>query len=95
LTQTKFLTKTILKTKDFIARHNIFTIWNQRVTQPKHIILGPIVSALANKYGCRFVTILGSIVAFFAFLLSTIAPSIEVLMLTYGVMGIYYSIDYI
>ncbi|CAG2120968.1 unnamed protein product, partial [Medioppia subpectinata] len=49
--------------------------------------VGPIVSALANKYGCRFVTILGSVIAFIALLLSTIAPNIEVLMLTYGVMG--------
>lgn len=50
-------------------------------------ISGPVVSALANKFGCRFVSIMGSVVAFTALLLSTVAPNVEVLMLTYGVMG--------
>ncbi|XP_054166334.1 monocarboxylate transporter 7-like isoform X2 [Oppia nitens] len=52
-----------------------------------YLAAGPVVSALANKFGCRFVTILGSIIAFVALLLSTVAPNVEVLMLTYGVMG--------
>lgn len=59
------------------------------ILEYKHIECnaGPIVSALANRFGCRYVTISGSIIAFLAFLLSTQAPSIEVLMITYGVMG--------
>lgn len=49
--------------------------------------IGPIVSALANKYGCKNVCIAGSIIACVAFILSTFSPNVTVLMLTYGVMG--------
>lgn len=45
------------------------------------------VSALANKFGCRAVCIAGSILASCAFVLSTFTTSVNMLMLTYGVMG--------
>lgn len=45
------------------------------------------MSALVNKFGCRPVTMVGSILATFAFLLSTQSGSVEILILTYGVMG--------
>ena len=48
---------------------------------------GPIVSSLANKYGCRFVTILGATLSCIALILSTAAPNIETLMITYGIVG--------
>lgn len=49
--------------------------------------LGPIVSALANKFGCRTVTIAGSFVASTAFTLSTIAPNYATFLISYGVLG--------
>lgn len=52
-----------------------------------YLIVGPVVSALTNRFGCRVVTMIGSIVSCIAFLLSTMAPNVDVLMLTYGVMG--------
>lgn len=52
-----------------------------------HLFLGPIVSALANKYGCRAVCIAGSIVAALAFTLSTLSTNVKVFFITYGVMG--------
>lgn len=52
-----------------------------------YLLAGPLVSALANKFGCRKVTIFGSIVTALGFLVSTLAPSIEVLMFLYGVVG--------
>lgn len=52
-----------------------------------YLLAGPVVSALANKFGCRKVTIFGSIVTCVGFLVSTCAPSIEVLMFLYGVVG--------
>ncbi|XP_054723796.1 monocarboxylate transporter 12-like [Uloborus diversus] len=52
-----------------------------------YLSVGPIVSALTNRFGCRVVTIAGSLVSCTAFVLSTMAPSIDVLMITYGVMG--------
>jgi MFS family permease len=48
---------------------------------------GPVVSALANKFGCRAVCIAGSFLASAAFVLSTFSPNVNVLMMTYGVMG--------
>lgn len=50
-------------------------------------ISGPIVSALTNKFGCRPVCIAGSIFATCAFVLATFAPSINMLIVTYGIMG--------
>lgn len=50
-------------------------------------IPGPIVSGLANQYGCRAVSMTGAVIACLAFLLSTLAPNIECLMFTYGILG--------
>lgn len=49
--------------------------------------IGPIVSALANKYGCRVVCIAGSLISATAFVLSTFSTSVNMLMLTYGILG--------
>ncbi|GBL89478.1 Monocarboxylate transporter 12 [Araneus ventricosus] len=52
-----------------------------------YLSVGPVVSALTNRFGCRAVTISGSIFSCISFILSTMAPSIDILMITYGVMG--------
>ncbi|XP_063225635.1 monocarboxylate transporter 3 isoform X2 [Bacillus rossius redtenbacheri] len=48
---------------------------------------GPFVSALANRYGFRLVTIAGSAIATAAFVASLSASSLELLCLTYGIVG--------
>ncbi|XP_052061336.1 monocarboxylate transporter 14-like [Mytilus californianus] len=48
---------------------------------------GPIASGLVNKFGCRPVTIAGSIIASVGFLLGSFAPNLNILILTYGVLG--------
>jgi len=48
---------------------------------------GPIVSALANRFGCRIVSIVGSVIAGVFFIVSQFSPNIDVLIFTYGVMG--------
>lgn len=48
---------------------------------------GPIVSALANKFGCRTVCIVGSLISTAAFALSIFSPNVVWLMLTYGFVG--------
>lgn len=50
-------------------------------------VSGPVVSALTNKYGCRAVCIAGSFIGACAFVLSIFSPTVNMLMLTYGVMG--------
>lgn len=45
------------------------------------------MSALANKYGCRAVCMAGSIISAIAFILSTFSTSVNMLMITYGIIG--------
>ncbi|XP_041373530.1 monocarboxylate transporter 14-like [Gigantopelta aegis] len=52
-----------------------------------YLCVGPIVSALTNRFGCRPVCITGSLVATTGFILSTFSPNVDILILTYGVMG--------
>ncbi|XP_037945417.1 uncharacterized protein LOC119685961 [Teleopsis dalmanni] len=52
-----------------------------------YLMAGPFVSALANRFGFRPVTIAGSLFAAFCFGLSYYATSVEYLFLTYGVLG--------
>ncbi|XP_041373323.1 monocarboxylate transporter 4-like [Gigantopelta aegis] len=52
-----------------------------------YLTVGPLVSALASRYGCRRVTICGAILSSVAFLVSTQSSSIEMLILTYSIMG--------
>lgn len=48
---------------------------------------GPFVSAMANRWGFRTITIAGSFVAATAFILASFSPNIELLYITYGVIG--------
>jgi len=48
---------------------------------------GPVVSALANMFGCRIVSIVGSLIAGVFFAVSQFSPNIDVMIFTYGVMG--------
>ncbi|XP_063362476.1 monocarboxylate transporter 2 isoform X2 [Cydia amplana] len=52
-----------------------------------YLLAGPFVSALANKYGFRVVTIVGSVISTVAFGLSYFATSVEYLYLVYGIIG--------
>jgi MFS family permease len=51
------------------------------------LMSGPLASGLVNHYGCRLVTIAGGIIAAAAFIISTFSPNVDVLILTYGVLG--------
>ncbi|GBP20949.1 Monocarboxylate transporter 12 [Eumeta japonica] len=52
-----------------------------------YLLAGPFVSALANKYGFRIVTVIGSVIACIAFSISYFATSVEYLYLSYGILG--------
>lgn len=52
-----------------------------------YLMMGPFVSTLANKYGCRKVTIAGSLFAAAAFFISSFSTNIQMLIITYGVLG--------
>jgi len=63
------------------------TSWVGSVLNGMYLSMGPITSALANKFGCRAVTIAGSIIACIAFFISTYSPNIDILILTFGGLG--------
>ncbi|XP_046598216.1 uncharacterized protein LOC107217251 isoform X6 [Neodiprion lecontei] len=52
-----------------------------------YLITGPFVSALANKYGFRLVAMLGSVISCSALILAFFGQSIELLCISYGVLG--------
>ena len=45
------------------------------------------MSGLVNKFGCRPVCFAGALVAATGFLIGSFSSSLEILLLTYGVMG--------
>jgi len=51
------------------------------------LLVGPVASALTDRYGCRNVTIFGSVLASLGFFLSSFAPSLEVIYFTCGVVA--------
>lgn len=63
------------------------TAWVGSLLSGMYLSAGPVVSALTNKYGCRTVCIMGSIIGCIAFVLSIFSPDVNTLMITYGVMG--------
>ncbi|GFG36188.1 hypothetical protein Cfor_06406 [Coptotermes formosanus] len=52
-----------------------------------YLMVGPFVSALANRYGFRTVCILGSALGGIGFVLSSLANSVTYLFFSYGVLG--------
>ncbi|XP_064650887.1 monocarboxylate transporter 12-like [Lineus longissimus] len=52
-----------------------------------YLCTGPIASALVNKFGCRAVTMVGSVIGAGAFFASTFSPNLDALIILYGVCG--------
>ncbi len=50
-------------------------------------LVGPIVSIMVNRYGCRNVSIFGSILVAIGYGLSSFARNVEILYLTIGIIG--------
>lgn len=63
------------------------TAWVGSLLSGMYLSAGPVVSALTNKYGCRAVCMAGSFLGAAAFVLSTFSSSVNMLMMTYGVLG--------
>ncbi|CAG0883434.1 unnamed protein product [Darwinula stevensoni] len=63
------------------------TSWVGSILSGFYLSVGPVASALTNRFGCRNVCIAGTVVAGTALGLSTMVTSINVLMVTYGILG--------
>ncbi|XP_046325542.2 monocarboxylate transporter 13-like isoform X1 [Haliotis rufescens] len=49
-------------------------------------IVAPVTGILTDKYGCRTVTMSGSVIASSGFVISSFAPNIDILYISYGVL---------
>lgn len=63
------------------------TAWIGSLFMAMPLLSGPIASFLTDRYGCRKVTIAGSILACIGFVLSSFAESMEILFLTFGILS--------
>lgn len=61
--------------------------WIGSLLSGMYLSAGPVVSAFSNKFGCRAACICGSVIATIAFILSTLSPNSNIMMLTYGFLG--------
>lgn len=63
------------------------TAWVGSLVPGVTLLVGPVASALTNRYGCRVVTIAGAIVAAIGFILSLFAPNIYYLFFSFGILS--------
>lgn len=63
------------------------TAWIGSLFMAMPLLSGPIASFLTDRYGCRKVTIVGSILAAIGFVISAFTDSIEMLFLTFGIFA--------
>ncbi|KAH8372876.1 hypothetical protein KR009_007032 [Drosophila setifemur] len=63
------------------------TAWISSLFFSVPLLMGPIWSNLVDKYGCRKMTIIGGVVSAFGFGLSSFCNSIEMLMVTFGIIS--------
>lgn len=63
------------------------TAWIGSLFMAMPLLSGPIASYLTDRYGCRKVTIVGSILAAIGFIISAFTDSVEMLFLTFGVFA--------
>ncbi|XP_045448809.1 uncharacterized protein LOC123657277 [Melitaea cinxia] len=63
------------------------TAWIAGIFMAMPLLSGPIASFLTDRYGCRRMTILGSILAALGFIISAFVDNMETLFLTFGIMA--------
>lgn len=66
---------------------NAITSWIGSLFIAVPLLSGPIMSALVDRYGCRSMTILGGIISTLGFVLASLSTSIEMMMITFGVIA--------
>lgn len=63
------------------------TAWIAGIFMAMPLLSGPIASFLTDRYGCRRMTIFGSILAAIGFVISAFVDNMETLFLTFGIMA--------
>uniref|UniRef100_A0A1B0D0H6 Major facilitator superfamily (MFS) profile domain-containing protein n=1 Tax=Phlebotomus papatasi TaxID=29031 RepID=A0A1B0D0H6_PHLPP len=63
------------------------TAWIGSLFMAMPLLSGPIASFLTDRYGCRRVTVVGSILAATGFMISAFSTSMEMLFFTFGILA--------
>lgn len=63
------------------------TAWIAGIFMAMPLLSGPIASFLTDRYGCRRVTVFGSILAALGFVISSLVDNMETLFFTFGIMA--------
>lgn len=63
------------------------TAWIGSLFMAVPLILGPVGSALVDKFGCRKMTIVGGVISGLGFIISSFAESIEMVFFTFGFLS--------
>lgn len=96
-----FLSNAVVDGLIFTVGQGFLPIWEKELAENKasvaawcvsllagcYLLVGPIVSAVANIYGCRLTAILGAIIAAVGFVLSMFAKNIWFLYFSFGLLG--------
>ncbi|ESP04801.1 hypothetical protein LOTGIDRAFT_83012, partial [Lottia gigantea] len=63
------------------------TSWVCSLSSTVRLMIGPLASAMCNRFTCRYTTFVGAVLFAVGVLLSGLAPSLVYLYFTYGVLG--------
>ncbi|KAL4228585.1 hypothetical protein ACF0H5_011635 [Mactra antiquata] len=77
----------LLELLDYFGEGKAKTSWIGSSLLGMSMFLGPVVSTLLEKFSCRQITIAGTLVSVCAFIVSVFSPNVEMLILTYGIIG--------
>ncbi|CAB4064602.1 Monocarboxylate transporter 12,Monocarboxylate transporter 12-B [Lepeophtheirus salmonis] len=63
------------------------TAWVVSIFHAVPLLSGPLASTFCDRYGCRIATVIGSLLATFGFLLSSLGTSLAYLYITFGLIA--------
>ncbi|XP_026840668.1 monocarboxylate transporter 14 [Drosophila persimilis] len=72
---------------EYFGQSTSKTAWISSLFFSVPLLMGPIWSNLVDKYGCRKMTIIGGLVSAVGFAMSSFCNSIEMLMVTFGIIS--------
>lgn len=72
---------------DYFGEGKGKTAWIAGIFMAMPLLSGPIASFLTDRYGCRRMTIFGSLLAALGFIISAFVDNIETLFITFGIMA--------
>ena len=72
---------------DYFQESKAKTAWIGSLFMAVPLLVGPIMSNLVDRYGCRKMTMLGGFLSCLGFVLASISPSIEILYITFGIIA--------